>query len=249
MTGARCFSFGAPVSQQDAAFPDWLRLQEELVQLVAHDMRNPLQAIMANASFLEDATHATEQESRETTADIRSSADMLMRLIDNMVTVARLESPSAAAIQRVPVSLLSVVESAVERCAGIAANSEIGLSLEASEGARVMADPQLLDQLVQNLVTNAIQHSRRRSSVSLRVERSGMRAAVVLVDQGPPFGTVDRHFTREAQAAIKFQPDGRYSRGLGLYVVGIVTRTFGGTIEPSREGARSALRVWLPVAG
>ncbi len=236
------------MSQHDAALQTWLRLQEALAQLVAHDMRNPLQAIMANAAFLEDAFNTNEQEARETTSDIRSSADMLLRLIENTVTVARLESPAASMIPREPVSLLSTVETAVERCAGLAANSEIGLSLEASEGARVMADAQLLDQMIQNLVSNAIQHARRRTSVSLRVERSGARAAVVLVDQGPPFGPVERHFTREAQASIKFQPDGRYSRGLGLYVVGIVTRAFGGTIEPSREGARSVLRVWFPVA-
>jgi signal transduction histidine kinase len=236
------------VSYRDLALPEWLRLQEELVHLVAHDMRNPLQAIMANASFLDDATGATEQEAHETTSDIRSSADVLLRLIENSVTIARLESPSAEALPRVPVSLLAAVEAAMERCAGIAASSAISLSLEASLGARVMADPQLLDQMIQNLITNGIQHSRRRSSVSLRVERQGERTAVVLLDQGAPFGPVERHFTREAQATIKFQPDGRYSRGLGLYVVGLVSRAFGGTIEPSREGARSALRVWFPVA-
>lgn len=236
------------MSHHDVAPHDWLRLQEELAQLVAHDMRNPLQAIIANASFLDDAFNATEQEARETTSDIRSSADVLLRLIENTVTIARLEAATSASIARSAVSLLAVVESAVERCAGIAASSEIGISLEASESARVMADPQLLDQMVQNLITNAIQHSRRRTSVSLRVERAGGRAAVVVVDQGPPFGAVERHFTREAQPAIKFQPDGRYSRGLGLYVVGLVSRAFGGTIEPSREGARSVLRVWFPVA-
>ncbi len=236
------------MNQQDPTLPDWLRLQEELTQLVAHDMRNPLQAIMANASFLDDVVASSEQEARDTTSDIRSSADALLRLIENFVAIARLESPSSRALTVAPVSLLAVVESAIERCAALAAGSEIALSLETSDSARVLADPQLLELLVQNLITNAVHNSRRRSSVSLRVERAPDRVAVVLIDQGLPFGPVERHFTREAQTTIKFQPDGRYSKGLGLYVIGLVTRAFGGTIEPSREGARSVLRVWFPLS-
>ena len=232
----------------DPSLASWLQLHEELAQLVAHDMRNPLQAIIANASFLDDPFHPSEQETRETVADIRSSADVLLRLIDNAVAIARLEAPSGAATPRSAVSLLSAAESAVARCAQSAAGAEVVLALEAGDSARVMADPQLLELMIQNMVTNALQHSRRRNSVTVRVDREAGRSAVAVIDQGPAFGTHAQHFTREAQLAIKFQPDGRYSRGLGLYLIGLVSRAFDGTIETSRDGTRSVLRVWFPAA-
>ncbi len=238
----------AKESENESDLSAWLRVQEELAQLVAHDMRNPLQAIMANASFLDDSFHPTEQEVRETASDIRSSSEALLRLIENGVAIARLESPASAMLARAPVSLLTAAEAGVERLATAAASAGVTVTFEGGEDSRVMADPQLLELMVQNLVANAIQHSRRRSAVQVRVEREGAHAAVTLVDPAPPFGAFEQHFTREAQIAIKFKADGRYSRGLGLYLVGLVSRAFGGTIEPSRDGARSVLRVWFPVA-
>ncbi len=145
-------------------------------------------------------------------------------------------------------SLLAAAESAVARCAQSAAGAEVVLALEAGDSARVMADPQLLELMIQNMVTNALHHSRRRNSVTVRVDREAGRSAVAVIDQGPAFGPNAQHFTREAQVAIKFQPDGRYSRGLGLYLIGLVSRAFDGTIETSRDGTRSVLRVWFPTA-
>lgn len=232
----------------DPSLAAWLQLHEELAQLVAHDMRNPLQAIIANASFLDDPFHPSEVETRETVVDIRSSADVLLRLIDNVVAIARLEAPAGATTPRSPVSLLSAAESAVARCASAAAGAEVVLALEVADTARVMADPQLIELMVQNMITNALQHSRRRNAVTVRVDREAGRSGVAVIDQGPPFGAYAQHFTREAQVAIKFQPDGRYSRGLGLYLIGLVSSAFDGTIETSRDGSRSVLRVWFPTA-
>ncbi len=238
----------SPSAPPDAPLSAWLQIQEELAQLLAHDMRNPLQAILANASFLDDSFRPSEQETRETAGDIRSSAEVLLRLIDNMVAVARLETTVGVVLPRSPLSLLAVTETAMERCASSAASSEIALSLESSENARVLADVALLELMVQNMILNAVQHTRRRGSVTVRLERRDDRAAVTVLDAGPAWGPYERHFTREAQVAIKFQTDGRYSRGLGLYVIGLVSEAFGGTIETGREGARSSLRVWLPVS-
>lgn len=226
----------------------WLREQEELAQLFAHDFKNPLAAVLANLSFLELSLRDADPEVRETLVDVRTSAELLLRLIDNQAAIARLESPTASAIPRVPVALAMVVRTAVARCASSAASVPVTLTHQAGVDATVSGDPSLLELMVMNLVGNAIQHTRRGASVSVRVVRDEDRAAVVLSDAGVPFGDPASDFSRTAQSRLKFAPSGRYSRGLGLYLVGLVASAFGGSIEPSREGEASVLRVWFPLA-
>lgn len=226
--------------------PDSARTQHALAQMLAHDMRNPLAAIVANLSFLDHACRDADREVRETIADLHASSDVLLRLIDGTVTIAALESSDAGAV-RGRVSLREVVRAAAQ---AVAANGRAPVRAdERGPDAEVLGDLTLLTTAVTHLAHNGAQHSRRGAEVVLSVERRGRRAAVVLSDEGPPFGPPEQHFSREAQVDLKLRPGGRYERGLGLYVVGLVARAYDGTVETSRDGARSVVRVWFPVAG
>lgn len=228
--------------------PDPARTQHALAlaQMLAHDMRNPLAAIVANLSFLDHACRDADREVRETIADLHASSDVLLRLIDGTVTLAALESSDVGAA-RGRVSLREVLRGAVQAAAA-SGRAPVRVD-ERGPDAEVIGDPGLLTTAVAHLAHNGAHHSRRGAEVVLSVERKGRRAAVVLSDEGPPFGPPEEHFTREAQADLKLRPGGRYERGLGLYVVGLVAKAHDGTIETSRDGARSVVRVWFPVAG
>lgn len=226
--------------------PESARTQHALALMLAHDMRNPLAAIVANLSFLDHACHNADREVRETIADLHTSADVLLRLIDGTVTIAALETPEAGA-HRARVSLRDAA-----RAAAHAASSNGRAPVRVDErgpDAEVLADPAMLTAAATHLACNGAQHSRRGAEVVLSVERRGARAALVMTDEGTPFGAPEQHFTREAQIDLKLRPGGRYERGLGLYVIGLVARAYDGAIETARDGARSVVRVWFPVAG
>jgi two-component system OmpR family sensor kinase len=227
---------------------EWLRVQEELTELVAHDMRNPMAAIVANLSFLDSAYDGNDNEVRETLSDIRLSSEMLLRLVENSVAVARLESPSAVMISRGPVDLAVMASGAVERNLPNARSVQVELSLEAPVGTPIaLGDRGLFELMAQNMVANAVTHSRRRQHVRVRAEATDAEAVLVVSDEGPAFhGPED--FGREAQSRLKLETDARYSRGLALYVVGLVTHVFGGTIRTSREDNRTVVRLSFPRA-
>jgi signal transduction histidine kinase len=214
--------------------------------MLAHDMRNPLAAIVANLSFLDHACRDAEREVRETLADLHASCDVLLRLIDSTVTIAALEVPDLGTAPRSRVSLRDISRTAVQ-----AATTHGRVSLRVDErgpDAEVLADLALLTTAATHLANNGAQHSRRGAEVVLSVERRGHRAALVLSDEGPAFGPPEQHFTREAQVDLKLRTGGRYERGLGLYVVGLVAKVYGGSVETARDGVRSIVRVWFPLA-
>ncbi len=227
---------------------DALRMQHTLSQMIAHDMRNPLSAILANVSFLEHACGQEDGEVREALADMRSSSDDLLELIDAMVTLAALQSPEVASLPREPVSLAQAARDAVAAAHAAASRNSMRLELLVHDEARVSADAQLLGSMVSALVSNAVHHARKGTAVLLSVARESGRAVLTMSDEGPVFGPPAQHFTREAQPEIKLRAAGRYSRGLGLFKVGLVVDAFGGAIATSREGGRSVVRVTFPVA-
>lgn len=226
--------------------PDVARTQYVLAQMLAHDMRNPLAAIVANLSFLDHACRNADRDVRETIADLQESANVLHHLVENLVTIAALEAPDAGS-HRVRVSLREVARAAVQ---AVAPNSRVSVRVdEWGPDAEVLADASKLVLAATHLALNGVRHSQQGAEVVLSVERRGGHAALTLSDEGTPFGPPEEHFTREAQVDMKLRPGSRYERGLGLYLVGLVAQVYDGTIETARDGTRSIVRVWFPMAG
>lgn len=233
----------------DTSLAAWQRTQHALAQMLAHDLRNPLAAMLANLSFLDHACRDTDNEVRETIGDLHGSCAMMLSLVDSMVTVSALESPEARAMPRTEVSLLEAARLAAKATAGAAARLSSRVEVSPAADALVLADLSLLVTMATHLANNGVQHARRGSTISLVVERDfeARRAALVLRDDGPPFGAAEAHFTRDAQPGLKLKSGGRYERGLGLYVVWLVARAFDGTVATSGEGGRAVVRVWFPM--
>jgi signal transduction histidine kinase len=237
---------------RETGLAHWLATQREIALLMAHDLRNPLAAILANLNFLEIAAPSQDGDVLEAIADMKLSAEMLLRLIDNIVTVARLEA--VVAVERDETTTVDVgvaARAAFDRARPAA--DVAGVLLEFTppppgERALVQGDAQILEQMVENLVGNVSQHVRRGQRASLAVTLEPSRVVLRLDDEGPPFGDVARDFGREGQIELKKRSDSRYSRGLALYVVGLGARAMGGTITAGSGDGRGHLAIALPRA-
>jgi K+-sensing histidine kinase KdpD len=93
---------------------------------------------------------------------------------------------------------------------------------------------------------NVLQHLTRGQKAQLEVTVSESEVIVALDDEGAAFGPPEDVFSRDGQLAMKSRSDERYSRGLALYVIGLVVRAMRGTIETGPKQARGRLRVRLP---
>lgn len=230
----------------DDALDQWLRTEEDLALLLAHDLRNPLAAIVANLSFLEMVVPEDDADSQESLRDLRHSADQVLRLVENLAAVARLESPRSLAIPRAAVPLAPVFAAVTARHKD---DGAVSLTIgPCPADLAVLADAGYVEGVVDNLARNALRHVRRGHAARLSARAAGGSAEITLEDDAAPFAGDGADFTREAQLRLRHAPDGRYGAGAGLYVIGLVARVFGGGVSYAREGAVGRLTVTLPLA-
>ena len=214
------------------AVAQWLRTEEDLTLLMAHDLRNPLAAIVANLSFLEMVTAPDDEDAQGALRDLRHSSDLLLRLIDNTAAVARMESPRAATLPRSAVALAPVFATVAER------HRDEG---RATPRLRVLAPPS-------DLAVAALRHARRGFDARIEARAGSGVAEISLEDEGTRYSDDGAEFARGAQPRLQQGGQGRYAPGAGLYVIGLVARAFGGDVSVRRLGERDRLVVTLPLA-
>ena len=223
---------------------EWLHEQSRLAELVAHDMRNPLQPMEA-AIFALETPGLTSDEIAEAVADLRGAIGWQRLFIENSLCIARLEN-SGVVRTTSEISLLSATTKAMHECNTIFGSSEISIGIAPSDDVVLTTEPSILELMFKNLFLNSIRYRRNAQLVSVQLAHEDGRICVSIHDSGPPFGPFHQHFTREVQHSIKSQSNGRYSRGLGLYVVGLILSTINCTlVSRGDERSGSTLDLWF----
>ena len=241
---------GDPVNEpaNSPPSPSWLAIQRDLALIMAHDQRNPIAALMANLNFLKSHVSPGDSDALDAIGDMRRSAEQLLRLIENHSLIARLEAEPGGDTD--PASRVSLGAVFAQSIAHHRAHfSDAGVSLEwldRSAAAFVAGDPLVCEVLANNVVGNVLQHVPRGRSARIEVLADADRVEVHLADDGLPFGTVERDFTRDGQPNLKAPGQTRYGRGLGLYVVGLVVRATQGTIDTESPDGHGHLRLRFP---
>jgi signal transduction histidine kinase len=210
--------------------------RDAAVTTLSHDVRSPLTAIAFAAKALEasSASSAPEDVARRAAA-IRRNAERILRLVDELLDAARIDS-GAIAIAVQPVSLAAVAADVIESVEPIASAGGVRLELVTVGAGRVAADPTRLYQILSNLVTNAVRHSHSGGSVRVLIEEdSAVRCVVRDEGDGVPADARAHLFER-------FRRSGEHagSAGLGLYITRRLVELHGGRIWLEEAGPRGA---------
>jgi signal transduction histidine kinase len=221
------------------------------LRAMSHELRTPLNAISGFAEILELGIRgAVNPEQSQDLGRIRRAAAYLLRLINDVLTVARLEGAR-------PLHLISVAVNPmlaeVEGLCAIQAKAK-GLKLTVTPSPRevfVTADAERLQQILLNLITNAIKFTPKGGSIDVTCDRAAGMVQVRVRDTGvgvrladldrvfEAFVQIDRHLTTATQQGV----------GLGLSISRELARAMHGdlTLE-STEGAGSTFTLTLPSA-
>ena len=232
------------------------RRQSDLIATVAHELRSPLTSVKGfTATLLARWDRFTDDQKRMMLQTVDADADRVVRLIAELLDVARLDS-GRMELHRVPVDLRELITDQVRACVAQGVPEETFRTKIPRGLPPVSADPDKLRQVLANLLENAVRHGGGTVTIDVRAEDERPRpdslhtesvssVAVAVSDQGPgiPEDQLNRVFTR-------FWRGGRRGgTGLGLSIVKGLVEAHGGVVSAgngAEGGAR--FRFTLPVA-
>lgn len=216
------------VNRQRELAVDRALFAEQMIGIVSHDLRNPLQVVSMAAQYLRSLDMSDRQHtmlSHITDATARSQ-----RLINDLLDFTQARIGQGLAVNRAPVQLERTIASAVESLRLVYPRREILFSAS-DQALFCQADADRLTQLLGNLVSNAMTYGDGISPVSVRVAAAQGTVEIAVHNLGDPID--------EAQLGSIFSPMTRGSEigrevrsvGLGLFIVSEIAKAHGGGVE------------------
>jgi signal transduction histidine kinase len=226
----------------------------DLLAMLSHDIRNPLNAVMGVVQLLERSALADPQ--RRYVQLLKSSSDNILSLLDRVLQLSEAES-SAFALREVPFAIRPIVDEVVSTFGAAADHKHLELrsSIDPAVPRMVIADPIALRQILTNLVGNAIKFT-EAGAVTVTVEAREIAAdsvtlafAVADTGIGMAAAVLERIFDEFTQAS--YDTAARYGgTGLGLAIVRKLLALYDSRIhvvsEPG-QGSTFSFSVRLPV--
>ena len=216
--------------------------KRKISQLIVHDLRGPVGAVMANAELLE--LNASGEQA-EMVSDILVAAQQLERTAKDLLDLSRAEDGELIANLET-FSLTELAAEVASTMRGVARWTSIQIELDVRT-ERVIADRELLRRLLQNLVHNAVKHAPEHTAIRIEgvVDQDGLLLRVLDHGPGVPAGEVDRIFERFV--TLKDDPARSGSHGLGLAFCRLAAEAHGGRVwVEDREGQGAAFCVRIP---
>jgi len=226
------------------------RVRQDFVANVSHELRTPISIIRANAETLASGAMEEPEQAGRFVEALQRQAERMGSLIGDLLDLARIESGDVGG-EVEDVEVAAVLARAREELIGKAKAKGIELEISAEEGVTVRADRQALDQVLLNLVDNAIKYAPEQGRVILRSKMVESVARLEVEDNGPGIGL--EHADRIFERFYRIDP-GRSRElggtGLGLAIVKHLVAQMAGEIgvEPNKP-LGSVFWVTLPSGG
>jgi signal transduction histidine kinase len=236
--------------QANAELHELNALKNRFIAMAAHDLRKPIGVILTHSEFvLDEAGDRLDDEQRGFLRTNLAAAVGMKRLIDNFLDVAVIESGQLR-LERTRTDVASILAGALPLLRTVAVRRKVEVCSEVSRDLPALfVDLAKLQQVVINLVGNAIEHSLTGQRVWLQAHREGSEVVVSVRDEGPGITPEDqqRLFAPFVRAGT-CKTSGERSCGIGLALARMVVEAHGGRIwVRSEPGHGSTFCVALPV--
>jgi len=222
-------------------------LRAALFSSVTHDLRTPLASITASVtSLLDEGARFTTGDRRELLETIRHEAERLNRLVGNLLDLSRIRA-GAVTPNATLGEIDDVIEGVVGRLQGVLANHRIHLMLR-GDLPEISMDVVQIDQVLTNLIENAVKFTPAGSGVTISAARWHDTAEVRVVDHGPGIPSEERE--RVFEAFVRGEQGSATGSGLGLSISRAIVESHGGRIWiEGTPGGGTTVVFRLPVAG
>ena len=223
------------------------QLRSEFVANVTHELKTPLTAIRGSIELLKSADR--DEETRRYFYDVLDiEAERLHHLIDDMLVLSQIENAKPDSTEQ-RCDVAQEIRETVARLYPIAEKENISLKVELKDGIWVACSSSRLQQMLGNLIENAIKYNKPNGSVKITAEESRQMAVIRIQDTG--IGIEEEHFNRLFERF--YRVDTSRSRaiggtGLGLSIVKHLAVLYGGEVSvESTPGVGTTFTVRLPL--
>src|SRR5580693_6066146 len=236
------------LSEQNTELRDLNEARLRYLATVSHELRTPLTSVVSFAELLRSENPGFSAESGEYVDVIQRNAERLLRVVSDLLDLSSLEE-GVARLDLRPTSVPGVARESVRSGWPVAAVDGVRLDISAQDGPDVRADENRLQQVLDNLISNAVKFTAAGGQVEVRASHDGTEWRVDVSDSGigiPPAELkhlFDRFYraSNARQAAVP-------GTGLGLPTAKAITELLGGRIEvASVVGSGTTVTVYLPI--
>ncbi|MBW4581044.1 MAG: response regulator [Tildeniella nuda ZEHNDER 1965/U140] len=226
------------------------RIKDEFLAVLSHELRSPLNPILGWAKLLRQGK-LDEAQTAQALATIERNAELQAQLIEDLLDISRIMQGKLS-LTAAPVSLPLVIAAAVETVRLAAEAKNIELQLELDPIAPISGDAARLQQVVWNLLTNAVKFTPHGGQVTVELRQVNQLAQMRVVDTGkgikPAFLVHMFEYFRQEDGSTTRRFGGL---GLGLAIVRQIVEMHGGTVwaESKGEHQGATFIVRLPLSG
>src|SRR5262249_35640638 len=222
--------------------------KDEFLAIVSHELRTPLNSILGWAQLLGSEQTDEAQKTRAVEV-IQRSALAQARIIDDILDVSRIVAGKLI-LDMNPLNLKMVIEAAVEEARPTIQAKGIILQTELESTGPVIGDASRLQQVIGNMLSNAIKFTPAKGLIDIKLQRAGDHAEIVVSDSG---AGIDPHFLPHVFGRFR-QAEGQTTRrlgglGLGLAIVSNLVKMHNGTVQAASggEGQGATFTVRIPL--
>ena len=224
------------------------KIRSNLLRAISHDLRTPLTSILGvNSALMENGDKLSYAQRMQLHAEINDDAQWLIRMVENLLTITRIRQNETNQIVKTPEAAEEVIAETLGKFSK--RYTDCAISVHAPEELLVCPmDAMLIEQVLLNLLENAVQHAAGMTKIELSAVRNGDEAVFSVADDG--CGVPKEKLAQLFEDSGRSGGDDRRNMGIGLSVCSAIIRAHGGAMHAgNRAGGGLEISFTLPMGG
>ncbi len=215
------------------------KMRANLLRAVSHDLRTPLTTIYGSSSaILENFESLSNEQQRRMVSGIKNDSEWLIRMVENLLSITKIDSGNVKLLKS-PTVLEELIDSVILKFKKRYPNQNVNIDLP-EELVIIPMDPILIEQVLINILENAVEHAEGMTCLNLKVQKFLGKAVFEVSDDGCgiPAERLDKIFTEFFDNDDHGGKSGKRNAGIGLSVCATIIKAHGGKIsaQNSKDG-------------
>ena len=227
------------------------KMRANLLRAISHDLRTPLTSIMGTLAAIEEETMLSKADRKKLLEDARGEAEWLINMMENLLSITRIGGDEAPKIHTEAQALEELMGEALVRFRKQYPAMKVKTAIP-EELIMSNVDAMLIEQVIINLLVNAVIHAKGADMINLSLNREGEMARISVEDNGAGINrkAIAQLLEGKMQGAgMDSKGDSRRTMGIGLSVCQTIVKAHGGEMKAeNREQGGAVISFTLPIA-